>query len=222
VAETCTGSSAACPPDTGVNNTDGDGDGACDPIDDCPTIADPAQADTDGDGVGDACDPGTNIVPVVGVKTKLTMARLVAPAGDDRVKFKGLMTVPTSPAIDPPTKGIRLVVTDGTGATAVDATIPGGSPWITNGAGTAWIYRDRTGAVDGITKAVLKSRTPGEIKFTVVGKNGTYGLPTEPTVRATLVIDSPNATTGQCGESTYTTGQDQQCKFLPGGRIVCK
>jgi hypothetical protein len=75
--------------------------------------------------------------------------------------------------------------------------------------------------VNGITKVVLKNLVPGsgEIKFTVVGKNGTYLLPTGPTVRATLVIDSPMATTGQCGESTYT---GSQCKFLPGGRVLCK
>jgi hypothetical protein len=34
---------------------DGDGDGFCDPVDLCPGISDPTQADTDGDGVGDVC-----------------------------------------------------------------------------------------------------------------------------------------------------------------------
>jgi hypothetical protein len=36
---------------------DEDGDGVVDACDDCPGIADPAQADVDSDGVGDACDP---------------------------------------------------------------------------------------------------------------------------------------------------------------------
>jgi len=35
---------------------DCDGDGVADATDDCPWVADPAQADADGDGVGDACD----------------------------------------------------------------------------------------------------------------------------------------------------------------------
>ena len=36
--------------------TDPDGDGICDPVDNCPTTANADQSDTDLDGVGDACD----------------------------------------------------------------------------------------------------------------------------------------------------------------------
>jgi hypothetical protein len=69
VAETCAPNNAAvsfefpdwacatgaCPtPPTPL--TDGDGDGVFDAYDDCPTTANPSQADVDFDGLGDACD----------------------------------------------------------------------------------------------------------------------------------------------------------------------
>jgi len=40
----------------GVADTDSDGDGVADCIDNCPSVANADQADSDSDGVGDACD----------------------------------------------------------------------------------------------------------------------------------------------------------------------
>jgi hypothetical protein len=44
----------------GVPDTDADGDGWLDCVDNCATIYNPDQADADGDGLGDACESGFN------------------------------------------------------------------------------------------------------------------------------------------------------------------
>ena len=60
------------PGSCGWLNTDTDGDGVSDPVDNCPGVSNPVQEDEDGDGIGDACtvigpitDPGqcVTIVP---------------------------------------------------------------------------------------------------------------------------------------------------------------
>ena len=53
-AEACTGTSGACPAD--IQDPDGDGDGVCDPLDNCVDDANALQEDVDFDLVGDVCD----------------------------------------------------------------------------------------------------------------------------------------------------------------------
>jgi hypothetical protein len=220
-AEVCDGTTASCPPNDVP--ADSDGDGICNAADNCPTVPNPTQTDSDHDGIGDACDPCTNIAPTTTAKPKLTMARLLPPAGDDRVKFKGTTSnVPTTPAIDPVSNGVRFVVTDGTGATLLDAIIPGGSAWVSNGNGS-WLYRNKTAPVAGISKIVLKSRVPGQFKFVVTGRNGSYLATTGTTVIADLVLDPPLAVNGQCGEAIYKASTAQTCRILGGGaELLCK
>jgi hypothetical protein len=232
-AETCTGSSAACPTDTGLPDTDTDT--VCDAIDNCDTIANPAQTNGDGDQFGDACDPCTNSIPTVPSKTKLILSKLLPPATDDKLNFKGFFTsVPTAPPINPVANGLRVLVADSTGATPIDVTIPDGAydpgtriGWKVNGSGTAWKYSNSTSPVNGIYKAQLKAyaSTAGKYKFTVKGKNGNYvvnqaNLP----LTGTLVIDVPYATTGQCGETAFQTPPTKpSCSTAGGGKTVkCK
>lgn len=49
-----------CPDDANADQADIDGDGVGDVCDNCPDDANTDQADSDGDGIGDACDDGDN------------------------------------------------------------------------------------------------------------------------------------------------------------------
>ena len=147
-------------------------------------------------------------------KHKLILSKLLPPATDDKLNFKGFFTaMPNSPTVNPITNGMRVLVSDSLGDTPIDMTIPGGaySPankagWKVNGSGTAGSTATRTSPVNGMYKAQLKaySSTPGKYKFGVKGKNGNYVVNTANLpLKGTLVIDVPYAETGQCGEATF-------------------
>jgi len=213
VAETCTGTNAVCPADTGAPDTDGDG--TCDVLDNCPTVPNPTQQDTDDDGLGDACDPCTNTHLTLSVKTRLTIAHVYPPGGDDTIKYSGILTnLAATPPIDPSTKGIRIVITDATGGTVLDAMLPGGAydfttgiGWKRNVLGTSFSYLNRSGiTLHGITNVSLRlsATTPGVAKFSVSGKNGSYPIvASRLPLKGTFVVDAPVAQTGQCGESLF-------------------
>src|SRR5262249_13006867 len=140
--------------------------------------------DSDGDGVGDGCDPCNNIVPVYATKPLLKVKHVSTATGKDVVKFTGVVIVPTSPTIDPVTKGVRVVLTGSTGGTVLDATIPGGpyvlgAGWKANSAGTTYVYRNRgigVPTVAGIGKIKIQKvpSVPGELKFSIRGKRSNY------------------------------------------------
>jgi hypothetical protein len=181
---------------------DTDGDGIADPLDDCPTIADPAQADGDNDGLGDACDPCTG--PAAMVKPKLSLVKLGGTPGDEGFTFSGKATVPTTPAIDPATNGVRVLLTATTGASILDVTIPGGLNWLAHP--TSWTWRSKLG-LSGVSKVTLKTstKTPGTFKIGVKGAHATLAVaPTDLPLTATIVFDVPTADGGQCAAQTFT------------------
>jgi hypothetical protein len=164
------------------------------------------------------------VTPFIMSKSKLGLLRIGSPGGDDRLKLKGAALVPTVPAINPIVKGVRLVVRDGTGSTVLDAIIPGGAHdpvtkigWRSNNAGTAYVYRNGSAnAVGGITKVTMKLPLTGGVKFSIVGRNGTYVAVGTP-LHATIVVDAPVATTGQCAETGFAV---EDCQVLRGGTAI--
>lgn len=183
---------------------DADGDGIADATDDCPTVADPAQADADGDGRGDACDPCTNTAAVSLVKPHVKLGKLGGAAGDETLAFDASLTVPTTPPIDAAAHGVRLVLAAAGGAPVLDVTVPGGAGWKTVGA-YGGSFKSKLG-VNGVTSAKVRGRAtlPGFYKVGVKGKTLTLAVaPAALPLTATLVLDPPLATTGQCGERSF-------------------
>jgi len=202
---------------------DSDGDGVCDQTDNCPTVANPSQADGDGDGLGDACDPCTGGALIF--SAKVTLTRVAPPPGDDRLAFAGkfALPVPFNPPLDPATKGVRILIDDQTQSLVADESVPGGAydpltrqGWTTMTSG--WKYRRHDGS--GIFRVAIKpSRsTPGLIQFSVKGRNGSWPVSTSAfPLHATFVLDPPNATTGECGETVFSP---PSCTASGGGATV--
>jgi hypothetical protein len=180
--------------------------------------------DTNGNGTCDADEGCTGGVTLV--KPKLKLTKLNTPIGDDGLAFSAQMTVPTSPAIDPVTKGARVAVVDANG-TVANVTIPPGPVdpdtkigWKANKAATAWKYSNKAGLA-GITavSVTTKPKTPGLVTFTVTGKKGAFATtPAALPLRATLTLDPA----GQCGQVDFT-GPTPACAFNKKlSTVTCK
>jgi len=182
--------------------------------------------DRDGDGLCDADDPCTGAATVD--QPKLTITKLATPPGDDKLAFKGQMMLPFpfSPALDPGSRGARVLL-EGTAGALLDVTIPGGAfdptthtGWRANTAGTAWTYKSPTGVL-GIRKVQVKTvpTQPGLVRFAVAGKNGSYPVaPSDLPLRATMVLD---ALSGECGEASFTAPMPTCAFDATGNTLRC-
>jgi hypothetical protein len=180
-------------------------------------------ADADADAVCDADVAG----PAAVVKPKLKIGKQLTPPGDDTLTFKGEMTIPLVPALDPPANGARVLVDDAAGRVVVDVAVPGGAydpvtrtGWKANAAATVWTYKNRLG-LSGVTSVKVKRvvAVPGLVKFTVKGKRGAWD-----TTGAALPLHGVFAlgAAGQGGLASFP-GPSPACAVVGGGHTVnCK
>lgn len=176
-----------------------------------------------------ACETGGPVA-----KPSIVVSKLDTPVGDDTLTFKGDFVVPHpfTPALDPVANGIAVVVEDAAGVRALDATIPGGAwdpvakvGWQAARNGLGWKYLDKSATPPfGITTLTIKDNSkkqPGLVQVKATGKRGAYPVDTASLpLTGYLVLDPPNAPTGQCGVATFT-GPKQACT-TNGKSVKCK
>jgi len=155
----------------------------------------------------------------------------VTPPGDDKLKMKGFILVPTTPTIEADVRGLRLLLQKQDGTFIFDRTLPAGgydavakAGWKANASRTKFTYKNAgapTPLLDGINKASigLSAKTAGLVKFSISGKKGSYApiVQADLPLKATIVIDLPYATTGQCGETSFAPAN---CLLLSAGSTV--
>lgn len=172
-----------------------------------------------------ACTGGGTVT-----KAKLTVAGLDTPPGDDKTTIKGEVTLPApfDPPLDPVARGVRVSIARAMGGLTETAVPPGAldkttkTGWKVNGSGTSWTFSSKApvGAL-GITKVSIKAvtKTPGLLKVSVTGKNGSVPVAAADLPLAASIILDP---VGQCGEATFTDA-DHTCA-LNGKqkKVTCK
>lgn len=193
-------------------------------------LACPALPDGDGDGIGDACDPCT--APVVVEVPNVRLTRLAPPAGDEVVRIAGRLSIPLTPAIDPAATGMRLALSDATGAALLYAVLdpdaivlpPTVPPWRVNRTGTKFTFQpERSGLTppagfDKVDVKVLASRS--QVKFKALAKGITFAVaPEQLPLEVFLSLDARRSVAGQCGGVRFDPpGPD--CVFNPSGNVL--
>ncbi len=173
---------------------------AADPVCGDALVCGGEQCESDGDCGGALVCSGCQCVnpPLCNSGIALTRAKMTMTANVFSFTFTGEAVIPKPwTAVDPAVNGVHVVVDAVNGTGGIDALIPGGARWKTNGSGTAWTYLDATGTVAGITRVVVKDRSSkadGTLGFIVKGMGGTTALPDVSAVRTSIVVGSA----GEC------------------------
>jgi hypothetical protein len=117
--------------------------------------------------------------------------------------FKGKLIVPTASALSPSATGVRLFVTDGHGATVLDALAPAGAfDAATKSGWKALKFKSPSGAIAALA-LTQKKKTLAEVAFKMSARlapptAGALALP----LTASLVLDSTSPVS-PCGDARF-------------------
>jgi hypothetical protein len=172
-------------------------------------------------------------------EVRFKISRNLSPAGDEKLKLKGKMQLPTLvPAIDPVSNGFQLIVSDQNGMEIFSRTVPpgasaGGSApgWSVNSSGTRWKFKDRNGSLaGGITKVQitrLHSASTDVFSVKVTGKDGAFqvGSGDLPVQVEVILGGTPQQAAGQCATVVFnpSSGPNPSCtRSSSGNRLSCR
>jgi cysteine-rich repeat protein len=176
--------------------------------------------------VGDGCTPACEAercAILTRYQHSWTKARLVVKgdAAKARLKLKGDFAVAGALAPNPASDGLHLVFEDEAQRVTYEVMVPGGPAWTERGG--RFRYKDPTGALGGIRKAVLRMKGRGDrtdVKVAVAGKGA--GYPTSPAGRPSRITvvagDDTAALAGECGQWVLSTSS---CRGRDG-RLTCR
>lgn len=189
------------------------GDGNIDPGEECEQDSDCA--------VGQTClGCGCITPPLCASGLGLSKPRTTLRAALGRFAIRADVVIPEPwTGIDPPANGVHVVVSSDAGG-GFDVVVPGGAGWTT---GTRrWVYRDKNGAVGGVTKLVVqdrRNRAAGRARVVVKGKAGSLVMPDPSSMVTTLVLGNA----AECASVAWhgPSGTSPRCRG-DATRVVCK
>ena len=152
---------------------------------------------------------------------KLTLGKILAPAGDDTIAFTGAFAAPAMPP-DPDAGGLTITLEDATGL-VTDLTIPAGgydksakTGWKVDKKRTKWTWsHPKDGRLGGFVKAAVVSKK-GKVALALKGQGGSYAA-TAPVAFAVAFPAEP-----ACARADFATSGHACTVKKKGKTLACK
>lgn len=216
-AEVCTGSSAACPIDDTL--PDSDADGECDSEDLCTNAGE------------------QTLSAQLGYRLVLAGINADVEPGNEKLTLIGSFSLPvgtTFADLHPDERGARIVISKNDGEQVLDGTVsPGtssgasGTGWRRSPTGRAWSFRSSSsGASSAVTRVIVNDRArtddPTRVKITISMRGATIPVlaGSEPLHAVVVLGDQSDAASGRCAETAFDASS---CAFnRRGSTLTCR